>query len=237
MAYLVMALGLAALVIGHELMLRRARQRFRASVAFVVAAVASYLAICAIAFVFLCVHGQWTGREFYAVGEVMPDMPATGKLEVGDRIVAVDGAPLDLRESLVERVNRGGGQPVAIGYERDGERGDVTITPTQHKGTWVMGIKPRVDRELVTGVGRSIVPALKYPVGEVVYTARWIRQLVPRAVEDPSGPVAIYDAYNLPHYSDAVLATQWLLLFSVVALIIQLVVDAVRLYLTKPIYK
>ncbi len=65
------------------------------------------------------------------VGDVVTDGPAVGKLQAGDRIVAVDGQPTTDFESLPAPITAAGeaGRAAELRIERDGQLMTVGITP------------------------------------------------------------------------------------------------------------
>lgn len=64
------------------------------------------------------------------VGRLMEGFPAAeAGLRVGDRIVAVDGEPVETWGDLAERIHTRAGQEVALTVERDGNRFPLTVTP------------------------------------------------------------------------------------------------------------
>lgn len=64
------------------------------------------------------------------VGHVMEGFPADeASIRVGDRIVAVDGEPIETWEDLTKRIHPRAGQKVRLKVERDGKQLDVTLTP------------------------------------------------------------------------------------------------------------
>ncbi len=64
------------------------------------------------------------------VGNVLEGFPAgDAGIRVGDRIVAVNGAPIETWEELTERIHPRAGQRVRLRVERDGKRFDVTLEP------------------------------------------------------------------------------------------------------------
>jgi regulator of sigma E protease len=63
------------------------------------------------------------------VTEVQADSPASGRLEVGDVLVGVDGQTFELSRDLTQYVAEQAGTPVTLNVERDGERIDVRLTP------------------------------------------------------------------------------------------------------------
>lgn len=64
------------------------------------------------------------------VGLVMEGDPAQrAGVQVGDRVVAVDGEPTPLWEDMVEAVSSRPGQPISLVVERDGARRELRVTP------------------------------------------------------------------------------------------------------------
>lgn len=64
------------------------------------------------------------------VGNVLEGFPAgEAGIRVGDRIVAVNGAPIKTWEELTKRIHPRAGQRVRLRVERDGKRFDVTLKP------------------------------------------------------------------------------------------------------------
>jgi PDZ domain-containing secreted protein len=81
----------------------------------------------------------------YDIDTVVQGYPAFGKLAAGDRIIAVDGKPLD--RSLSTIVNERNGNPVKLTYVRGGVTLDVTLKPIAHMGNWTLGLQAtRVER-------------------------------------------------------------------------------------------
>lgn len=101
------------------------------------------------------------------VGAIVPDKPADGKLEPGDRILSVDGDEVTSFPEVQEIISRRAGKLVKLELERDGKRVDVTVTPAdeaevreldivEHRGR--IGIDPRFPAAVV-GVARPDSPA------------------------------------------------------------------------------
>ena len=101
------------------------------------------------------------------VGVVVPGLPADGKLEPGDRILRVDGAPIASNHDLNRIVGALAGKPVHLSVERDAKTVEVMVTPSdevevreldivEHKGR--IGFDPRFPAAVV-GVPRPDSPA------------------------------------------------------------------------------
>jgi regulator of sigma E protease len=126
---------------------------------------------------FTC-HGIEVPR-WYGVGSVVPGSPAADRLQPGDVIRAFDHAPLTIDQppTLTERVNRGGGAPIALTIDRSGEQRDVVIEPKQAKDasgapTWRIGVQLEA-RDLVVPLG--VVEAARR---SLVYPAAQARSLI-----------------------------------------------------------
>ena len=66
------------------------------------------------------------------VGPVEPGRPAAAVgLQEGDRIVAVAGQPVAYWSEMRDLIRRHLNQPIAIAWERDGQRMEATITPEE----------------------------------------------------------------------------------------------------------
>jgi regulator of sigma E protease len=73
------------------------------------------------------------------LGVLIPDEPgAKAGLQVGDRIVAIDGQPMTTWTQVVERVRASPGKPLRMDVEREGQRRTVTVTPRSERERGVM---------------------------------------------------------------------------------------------------
>jgi regulator of sigma E protease len=168
----------------------------------------NYLSAIVLAFALYAFHGidvhHWVG-----VGEAMKDYDAYGKLEPGDRITKVNGAPLfvDSHPSLTERVNQAGGAPVALTVERDSRTFDVVIKPRQGKDTagqpsWMLGVKLAYqDVAVGVSVPDAARRALIYPIEQTKMIGRVLYGVVFGSEKaDPGGPIRMvkefYDAFS-----------------------------------------
>jgi hypothetical protein len=148
----------------------------------------AYLAVAGLAFAFGTFRGVPTGESVVTVRAVLDGFDAAGKLQPGDRIVAVDGEPLvpGRAPSLTERVVAKQGAPVTLMIRRAGASLDVTIQPKQAEAddpkqaeagdpkqaeagripAWVLGVRQRVEPEVAAGAAAAAAYALRFPVAE-----------------------------------------------------------------------
>jgi regulator of sigma E protease len=168
----------------------------------------NYLSAIVLAFTLYAIHGIDV-PHWYGVGEVMKDYDASGKLEPGDRITKVNGAPLfvDSHPNLTERINQAGGAPVALTIEREDRSFDVVLKPRQGKDTagqpsWMIGVK-LAHQDVAVGV--SILEAgrraLIYPVEQTKMIGHVLYGVVFGSEKaDPGGPIRMvkefYDAFS-----------------------------------------
>ncbi len=94
---------------------------------------------------------EYTFHGIY-VDSVLDDMPASSKLEVGDRIYKVDNIEFQTAEEFIEYVSgKNKGEVLAITYEREGEQGEAKIAlaafPDNPEKIGI-GISLVTDREL-----------------------------------------------------------------------------------------
>ncbi|NDU91121.1 MAG: RIP metalloprotease RseP, partial [Ferrovum sp.] len=87
-------------------------------------------------------------------GRVLPDSPAgQAGLQVGDRILAVDGQPLASWQALVKIVRASAGHSLTLTLERQGTPRIGTLTPRAEQGergevVGKIGLSPRLSPEL-----------------------------------------------------------------------------------------
>ena len=81
------------------------------------------------------------------VGEVRSGMPAAeAGLQPRDRIVALNGQPVETWDELAESISTRAGEPVALTIERGGSRLDVSVTPRVEVERDPLGNETKVGR-------------------------------------------------------------------------------------------
>ncbi|WP_240423803.1 PDZ domain-containing protein [Microbacterium halotolerans] len=84
------------------------------------------------------------GETEISVVDVTEGAPATGRLEPGDIVLTADGEPIADTDDLRLAIAAGDGESVEITYERDGEQGTTSITPTRAsidgEDSWAIGV-------------------------------------------------------------------------------------------------
>src|ERR1700722_2387429 len=89
------------------------------------------------------------------VGKTTKDLPAAkAGLQVGDKIVSVNGQPMETWADFSKTVKAGDGSPVKLEIDRNSAHSTIVITPTPieqkniygiNSTTWVIGVQPRGD--------------------------------------------------------------------------------------------
>jgi len=239
MAWLAIVPVLFAVLAIHELVMRVLARALggtarvwvdgkrRVALALLGAAAAAYVCVSVVALVYYAKFGERTGRASWTVGEVKDGMPSAGLLAPGDRIVAVNGQPLEYpRDSLVARVNDRAGAPVSLSIERDGTRREVTIQPVSREGKFLLGIVPRLDYESDSSLGTIAPAAFAYPVRTAHQLGRELwRSVAPEHVV-PGGPIRIVDEFT--RSEESYVAWAWFLRAAAVLLLVLVVLDLVR---------
>lgn len=84
-----------------------------------------------------------------SVFSVIDGAAAEGVLQEGDLILEANGEPVADVAALREVINDGGGDPVALLIERDGEQQTVEVTPKESTAggetTWILGVNLITD--------------------------------------------------------------------------------------------
>ncbi len=92
------------------------------------------------------------------VGRVMDGFPAAGAgVKAGDRIVAINGEPVETWKDLAGRIHNRAGQEIVLVVERGGERFPITVTPKATTQQDVAGETATVGR-----IGISPVESFVY---------------------------------------------------------------------------
>lgn len=189
--------------------------------------VTTYLAVAILAFTFFRCHGT-TGIA-NEIGEVTPDSVARGKLEPGDTILEVDGAPFPGgARVLVEHVNVKQGAPITMTVERAGSKQTVTVTPKQKDGTWRLGVVLRGKREHSTG--QALRDASLFPATQIALTFKSLIEIFKGSeTAEPGGPVRIVEEFhNAFEVSGFALVLQLGMIFGTYTLIGLALFDLVR---------
>ena len=93
------------------------------------------------------------------VGEVQPGMPAAESgIEPRDRIVALDGQPVETWDDLAETISKRPGETLTLTIERAGSRLDVSVTPRAVTERDALGRETSVGR---IGIARGAAPTYR----------------------------------------------------------------------------
>ena len=93
------------------------------------------------------------------VGEVQPGMPAAESgIEPRDRIVALDGQPVETWDDLAETISKRPGETLTLTIERAGSRLDVSVTPRAVTERDALGHETSVGR---IGIARRATPTYR----------------------------------------------------------------------------
>lgn len=126
------------------------------------------------------------------VQEVMAGRPAeVAGVEVGDRIVAVDGREIGHWDELVQSIETSPDVPLVITVEREERRHDITVTPERVDDRVLIGIVPKAVMEKA-GIVRAVTGGVEYTAHLTVMIVTFLGQMiVNQAPLDVGGPVRI----------------------------------------------
>src|SRR5262245_13264022 len=205
----------------------------------------NYLSAIVLAFLLYSCHGQKRPWRWHEGAKIKDNYDAQGKLELGDRIIAVDGKTIlavgryvspdgteYIADSLTARVNakmvNGACKPITLTVLRDSQKLDVTIQAKlfyafrggaewKIEPTCLLGIVP-FDRPdvLDVGLGAAAMGALTYPVDQTKAIAGGLYDIFRgREEADPGGPKRIFDEFAKAWALGPVTGIQLLMLLSV----------------------
>lgn len=139
------------------------------------------------------------------IGEIMPDTPAAkAMLLKGDRVLEIDGKPINKWEDMTEIIYRSANKPLSLKIQRGSEIKYISITPESKKvkdifgeerETGLIGVKPSGD---TIKIRQKISDAIKnafLKTGEICYlTIVGIIKLIQRIIpaETIGGPILIF---------------------------------------------
>lgn len=111
---------------------------------------------------------NWIAGIPGAVAEqVIPNRPAAvAGMQVGDRIMAIDGRTIVDATAVPKAIQRSGGRPVQIEVLRKGQPVTLTVTPALDQGVYRIGILPQDSEERHR---QGFLPALERSVGEPLF--------------------------------------------------------------------
>lgn len=184
----------------------------------------NYLSAIVLAFGLFTCHGMPSKQRYHTVAEVQPDSAALNKLQVDDRILAIDGQAVLANEgaSITEIISAKKGAPVDLTIQRAGALLHVVITPkaaTDDKGTpiYLLGIKRSSQADTVkVGVGRSAIAALEFPVVTTKMIVTQFYKIITREEKaDPGGPKRIVEEFKAAFDAGWLWALQLFMMLSV----------------------
>jgi regulator of sigma E protease len=132
------------------------------------------------------------GTPSTVIGEVIPNSPAAqaGFLP-SDKVLEIDGQPIDSWEELVGMIAASEGRPIEVLYQRNDETNQQTVVPRidEETGRPLIGIIPGTEKSVMTAARNS------YQQSKMIFTEimRFLQQLVRGQADtsDVAGPVGI----------------------------------------------
>lgn len=143
----------------------------------------------------------WSRKADIEVGALSKDLPAEkAGLKPGDLIVSINGQPIPSPFRLTDLIRGSGGKPVAVEYERAGERKTVEIQPVEQtmegKTVWVIGVRPAERLKRITtqlSFGDALNASIDQNRKGATMILGFLRGIVERrmSAKQLSGPIGI----------------------------------------------
>jgi regulator of sigma E protease len=116
----------------------------------------NFLAAIVIFSAFIAIYGQ-SFTAPVATGVVTGSPAAAAGIEPGDRIVAIDGTPVEAFEDIIAAIMINPGEPVTVAYVRDGGKRSARLTPDFVEERDRFGNVFKVPRIGLVGTERGVV--------------------------------------------------------------------------------
>lgn len=124
--------------------------------------------------------------------EIMPGYPAElAGVEAGDRVIAIDGIPIQSWEELTGRIQPSAGKTVTLTLVRGGEQFDVQMVPVEVGGSGLIGVRPTVvarRMNLIAGLYQGIRETL---LVSVLWIQGIIGMIAGKIAPEVTGPIGI----------------------------------------------
>ncbi len=119
----------------------------------------------------------------------LPCPAYTAGLQEGDRILTIDGNPVENWQDILQLVSQSGGEPLSFELVRDGETRLIEVEPIQSDGRWLVGIMPATKRE---PLGSALIQGPVWTVRVLGLMVNGLKDMLLGEVEaEISGPVGI----------------------------------------------
>jgi regulator of sigma E protease len=142
----------------------------------------------------------WSEQDQVQLGNISPGMPAEkAGLRKGDQIISANGEPVRSVLRFHDTIRNSGGNPVAIEFERDGQRRQITVQPvfskTEKPERWMIGavVEPKIKFEITRlsfpdALGESIRQNYKGATLIYQFLAKMVqRNMSPKSITGPIG--------------------------------------------------
>jgi len=153
------------------------------------------------------------------VSKVEPGTVADGQLQAGDRILAIDGHPIDAADQVSGQIKALGqrGGPGMVEVERNGDRLALELTPRRVGQDWRIGVAmapgqaPPYDARIQYGPLAAVPVAIRETAHATADSLGMLKRLVTgqASLKNVSGPVTIARVAN----ASAKRGTDWFLYF------------------------
>ncbi len=126
------------------------------------------------------------------LAEIMPGYPADlAGVEVGDKVIAVDGVPIQSWEDLTKAIQPKAGKAMTLTLERDGEQIQVQVVPIEVGGTGLIGIRPTSEARRLNPLAGLYQGVRETVMVSVLWVQGIIGMIAGRIAPEVTGPIGI----------------------------------------------
>jgi regulator of sigma E protease len=126
------------------------------------------------------------------LAEIMPGYPADlAGVKVGDKVIAVDGVPIQSWEDLTKAIQPKAGKTMALTLERDGEQIQVQVVPIEVGGTGLIGIRPSSEARRLNPLAGLYQGVRETIMVSVLWVQGIIGMIVGTVAPEVTGPIGI----------------------------------------------
>lgn len=129
------------------------------------------------------------------VGGVSEILPAKiAGLEIGDRIISINGELISTWDMLTDKVNQSDGKPLEIYYQRGEDKASLSIVPLylEDMNKYIIGIRP-IDEEVELGFSVAFVRSFQMLKLRILSYEKMFTKDIPETIIIPYAPTLTHN--------------------------------------------
>lgn len=139
---------------------------------------------------------MYIGSPTTTLNGVVDNSPAqVAGIMAGDKIEKIDGENMKSWEDVTSFLSKSNGKEVTITISRDGKTQDISVTPQQKDGRFMVGIEPKMQKGFIHSIGAAVTGTWDMASQMVAFVGQLITGTVPggagNAIAGPIGVIGI----------------------------------------------